>query len=96
MCAAKLVTLVRNVIALETYDNITTTTRLVVNAVVKRKSGGASAALKSSQQAISTRNFWTMRCIKEDVLCARLVKKKVGARMILRNTNAVVTMFVDT
>ena len=96
MCVARLVIPVRHVIALKTFDNITTTTRPVANAVVKRRSGGASAAFKYSQQGVSMRKFWTMRCITEDVLCARLVKRKVGARKILRNTSAVVTMFVDT
>ena len=57
MCAARLVIPVRYVIALKTFDNITTTTRPVANAVVKRRSGGASVAFKYSQREISTKMF---------------------------------------
>ena len=96
MYAAKLVIPVRYVTVLKMFDNITTTTRPVANAVVKRRIGGASAALKSSQPEISMRTFWTMRCTTKDGWCAKLVRQKVGARKILRNTSAVVTMFVDT
>ena len=96
MCAARLVIPVRYVIALKTFDNITTTTRPVANAVVKHRSGDASAALKYSQREILMRKFWTVCCMTGDVWCARPARKKVGARKILKNTSAVVSIFEDT